>query len=70
MITSVLQGKGLLKTYWLEGKVDVDDGPIDVRKKIRNPSTVNLHNFSMEDFLGTGHTSVRSTPPDKLGEKH
>ena len=24
IITSVLQGKGLLKTYWLEGKVDVE----------------------------------------------
>ena len=24
MITSVLQGKGLLKTYWLEGKVDAE----------------------------------------------
>ena len=65
----VLQGKGLMKTFWLEGRKDLDGGPIDVRRKTRNPSTVNLHNFSMEDFLGTGHTSVRSTPPDKSADK-
>ena len=60
-----VQGKGMVKTYWLEGKVEVDDGPIDVHSKTRNPSTVNLHNFSMDDALGTGHASVRSTQSEK-----
>ena len=59
-----------MKTYWLEGKLEMDDGPIDVHKKTRNPSTVNLHNFSMEDFLGTGQSSVQSTPDQPADKAH
>lgn len=66
----VLQGKGLMKTYWLEGKVDIDDGPIDVRVRKRNPSTINLRNFSMEDYQDKGHTPVGSAEPlEKPGGK-
>nr|KAG5691384.1 hypothetical protein BaRGS_003756 [Batillaria attramentaria] len=61
MVVSGLPGKGRMRTYWLEGKVEVDEGPIEFPVKARNPSTVNLHNFNMEGFMGG-----EEAPPQQL----
>ncbi|KAK7475975.1 hypothetical protein BaRGS_00032794 [Batillaria attramentaria] len=61
VITDRGEGKGRMRTYWLEGKVEVDEGPIEFPVKARNPSTVNLHNFNMEGFMGG-----EEAPPQQL----